>query len=771
MITTQRKVFCCACYINVQSFFAHPSLFISNQHMYIPDLEQTFVHKNKRRNNLIQTYKKVLSNILSFPFSVMGNSTVSTSATRRRQSSLEKNTFKIAASIDFGSDGLALAFAYHNEVTIYSKWKTKKRRRATKAKTQILLNDQDDIVAFGHTAKTIYSNLTGKEKAEWKFFERFKMSLHGRDFNSSVDGDADHKSIYEDPLTAINGMQCSSEKVFVAAFQYLQDIAHEYIPKLVTMEEIHDDDIQWIITVPAMWSERAKYKMKHWIIKAGLVDAQINDQCRIVYEPDCAALAIYHDLKHDMASSSSGKDQKYILIDAGGYTVDIVCHQVVNGKTCVEETYYPTGDAWGGSLINDKYLILLHHIFGKEWMDEFKQTLPNVYIEVMDNFIDSKTTFFQDVTAATHAVVLPYEFVQFINEKCKTKDNCSSHMSIEDQLNAFCRDRDIEFVKDVFNKQELPEQSQPIFYQKKDDEEEYVCISEDHTKEEKEQKDDFTVPPQNFHGLDLSQFQDLDQLAASDDDVHDLPPVGSTNQWLSIEDENLVLHVTIWRLMFDSVIDKIVTHVDGLLQQDMVRQGCKYLYLCGGFSCSTYYQHRMEKHFGAKSKHQLMLRIPEYPTLCIVKGAAYFAITDNYITARRSKYTFGVLGMFDLQAAKEIGIDDDYIKQNKTNNGLIPNCFNVILRKNERMYAKDIKELKAMQGGKKTCFEILRSDKQNPKLYSDGIKIAELMVEHGDEESEEIVIQFHFSGTLLKVYAYPANRPYDKCEVSLKYES
>ena len=49
-------------------------------------------------------------------------------------------------------------------------------------------------------------------------------------------------------------------------------------------DEIMDDEIQWILTVPAIWSESAKNKMKDWIIKAGLVDATIKNQCIIVYE-------------------------------------------------------------------------------------------------------------------------------------------------------------------------------------------------------------------------------------------------------------------------------------------------------------------------------------------------------------------------------------------------------------------------------------------------------------------------------------------------------
>eukprot|EP01084_Bolivina_argentea_P251586 422001_1 len=86
--------------------------------------------------------------------------------------------FKIHVAIDFGTDGCAVAFAYQGEITVYNKWMTKKRRRVVKAKTQILLNGKDEVVAFGDNAKIIYSNLSGSEKSEWKFFDRFKMCLY-----------------------------------------------------------------------------------------------------------------------------------------------------------------------------------------------------------------------------------------------------------------------------------------------------------------------------------------------------------------------------------------------------------------------------------------------------------------------------------------------------------------------------------------------------------------------------------------------------------------
>eukprot|EP01084_Bolivina_argentea_P027731 51522_1 len=140
----------------------------------------------------------------------------------------------------------------------------------------------------------------------------------------------------------MNGIKCEPNIVFTSAFKHLQKIALEYINQitnnkqiqdneiqwiftvpaiwsekakykmktwLVTAglidENIQDNEIQWIFTVPAIWSEKAKYKMKTWLVTAGLIDENIQDQCLIVYESDCAALAMFEELRREKSTEKA----------------------------------------------------------------------------------------------------------------------------------------------------------------------------------------------------------------------------------------------------------------------------------------------------------------------------------------------------------------------------------------------------------------------------------------------------------------------------------
>eukprot|EP01084_Bolivina_argentea_P111078 198294_1 len=253
--------------------------------------------------------------------------------------------FKLHIAVDFGTDGCGLAFAYNNKVTVYDKWRSKRQRR-NKTKTQILLGPDDKVICFGDNAKMMYCGADDNTSKSWRFFERFKMALYENNIKklNIIDADDDKKMDEIDishELTATNGAKCESETLFVIAFKHLEQIAQEYVPKITT-DEIENEEVQWILTVPAIWSENAKNKMQQWMIKAELVDASVKDQCIIVYEPDCASAALQkqflstienkpvdpntntntnnneNENENEIKIDAFNAGDKYILIDAGG---------------------------------------------------------------------------------------------------------------------------------------------------------------------------------------------------------------------------------------------------------------------------------------------------------------------------------------------------------------------------------------------------------------------------------------------------------------------
>lgn len=94
--------------------------------------------------------------------------------------------------------------------------------------------------------------------------------------------------------------------------------------------EFRKKNIQWVVSVPAIWNEYGKQFMKSCAQKAGLNDITI------VLEPEATTLTFIEDIKRksesgfDYLSKFLQKGKIFMLIDAGGYTLDITLNQFID---------------------------------------------------------------------------------------------------------------------------------------------------------------------------------------------------------------------------------------------------------------------------------------------------------------------------------------------------------------------------------------------------------------------------------------------------------
>eukprot|EP01083_Nonionella_stella_P081209 223580_1 len=349
--------------------------------------------------------------------------------------------FKLHCAIDFGTDGTGLAYAYNGKVYIHSRWNSTKYGDDVKPKTIILLDDRGNTIGFGKDAKIKYIS-TPLQKHNWMLFERFKMSLYENE-SYCTRGHTPHepKRInIANELIAANGQKCSADFVFISAFKYILSEALEFMKKK-KIKHVQQDEIAWIITVPSIWNDAAKHKMKQWAIAAGLVNTNIPNQCKIVYEPDCASLSIQHQvrakrlkMKHNTKNNEHyfGVGDKYILVDAGGGTVDIACHEVL-GAFGVKEIVHPSGGPFGSMAIDDEYCKLLSILFSVEWMNEFKRGYPHIYLQIQQNFQAVKCTLYRKVKKRWYNVWLPSEFIEFLEDKIESFNDLNV-TTIEDMV-------------------------------------------------------------------------------------------------------------------------------------------------------------------------------------------------------------------------------------------------------------------------------------------------------------------------------------------------
>lgn len=123
--------------------------------------------------------------------------------------------------------------------------------------------------------------------------------------------------------------------------------------------------IEYIITVPAVWSDMAQAKTRTCAEHAGM-----GKQLQIISEPEAAAIYALHAM--DPHSIKVG--DTFVLCDAGGGTVDLISYTVSALKPIlrVEEAAMGTGRICGSTFLNRIFQKFIVDKLGlnEEWDDE-----------------------------------------------------------------------------------------------------------------------------------------------------------------------------------------------------------------------------------------------------------------------------------------------------------------------------------------------------------------------------------------------------------------
>nr|XP_022297405.1 heat shock 70 kDa protein 12A-like [Crassostrea virginica] len=301
---------------------------------------------------------------------------------------MSAKNYLLVAAIDFGTTYSGYAFStrtdFQREPTkaFLKQWvDPASSMMYNKTSTCILFDADRKFSKFGFEAEAKYIDLImDKEHETWYFFRRFKMTLY--DKQSSGDWFIEDET--GKPLPALT--------VFSESLRYLKQSLLEEAKKQQT--DIGIDDIKWILTVPAIWSDPAKAFMRKAAVEAG-IDSEI---LTIALEPEAAAMYVKH-LPVERRLEGEGGDllrtfvpgSKYIVVDAGGGTIDITAHEVLNDGT-VRELIKANGGDWGGTSVDREYLDFIKCLIGNSVTQSIQQNAPHVFFEVCRDFENAKRT-------------------------------------------------------------------------------------------------------------------------------------------------------------------------------------------------------------------------------------------------------------------------------------------------------------------------------------------------------------------------------------------
>ncbi|KAG2464893.1 heat shock 70 kDa protein 12A-like [Polypterus senegalus] len=257
--------------------------------------------------------------------------------------------------------------------------------RFSKTPTCVLFNENKEFEKFGFDAVMAYKNMSSKEALRHYFFENFKMELYNKELTPDL------------MISTKDGKLLPALTVFSESLRYLKNHALDEIEKNLFCR-FTEEDITWVLTVPAVWGPEAKQFMRLIAKKSGLVKVLNSESLILALEPEAASLwckqlpssgFIAERGAHEILETQKGT--KYIVVDCGGGTIDITVHEVLENGF-LKELQKASGRGWGGSFVDNNFRTFLREVFGEDVWDVFEKNHPLYAQSMMYNFSIQKCT-------------------------------------------------------------------------------------------------------------------------------------------------------------------------------------------------------------------------------------------------------------------------------------------------------------------------------------------------------------------------------------------
>ncbi|XP_056012657.1 heat shock 70 kDa protein 12A-like isoform X2 [Ostrea edulis] len=217
----------------------------------------------------------------------------------------------------------------------------------------------------------------------------------------------------------IRGETIEAGIVFMHCIKYLKN--HLYQETKKGFPHMKDDDIQYVLTVPAIGGDNAKEFMGKAAIEAGIK----NEHLIIALESEAASIycQYLHIAKEDTSSSALGvvkPGTKYMMVDLGGVTADIMVHQK-SVDSNLEKIIPASGGPWGGKSVDDVFMKFMTELMGEKVMEDFKKESMEDYLEIMRTFETKKRTIKPDKDGITN-VTIPQALLKLCAKSNGVKD-------------------------------------------------------------------------------------------------------------------------------------------------------------------------------------------------------------------------------------------------------------------------------------------------------------------------------------------------------------
>ena len=211
------------------------------------------------------------------------------------------------------------------------------------------------------------------------------------------------------------GKPLQALKVFSLSIEYLANDAIASIQTSLSGDKLKKSDINWVLTVPVIWSDAAKQLMRE-ATKQAKIDM---DKLAIVFEPEAASVYCQHipvqHSKEKLDISKMPGGTQYLILDACDGTIDVTIHEV-NAFGGLKEVHQASSGELGGILVDKAFEDILRELFGTNVYENFVKEATDNWLELLSIF-EVKKRNMREPSDNTVAIKLPSTLKEIVEQE------------------------------------------------------------------------------------------------------------------------------------------------------------------------------------------------------------------------------------------------------------------------------------------------------------------------------------------------------------------
>ena len=222
---------------------------------------------------------------------------------------------------------------------------------------------------YSHKASVSLMNYKSDELEKIIFIRGFKTLLY-ENYNGT-----EEKALDNDNIIFYQYNNDNNEDKLNIIKEYFQFLKNEIIAEITKKNQ--KNFIKWVLAIPQNINQFEKQLIKNITTDLEMYNLDL------IYESEAASLAMYYDKL--IPESAKQKNQIFMLIDAGGYSIDITLYKIIDTNGGLKQLTQTQSLKLGILDISNKIINILKEIFGKDALNKIKKNEPGQWIKILND--------------------------------------------------------------------------------------------------------------------------------------------------------------------------------------------------------------------------------------------------------------------------------------------------------------------------------------------------------------------------------------------------